>query len=653
MRRFTPLFAVLLLAIPAPARQNRPPSVFTDRTVLLVGALPEADLIALTTAHAAAGGTPGVLLLDTPAARPHLPAFLRRFHADRVVTVGGLPDADPRLDVPVASRSGSYADALTLLFPKPERVVVVPAAPREQLLRAAALAGAVGAPLVPLHDAAGLAALRQRLEAAQPKELLLVGTAIQSAGDLPAETRTEFPDAASMAARRLDELTRRGPVKTLVTVNPSPEQDRAGLASLGPWLATQRRAALLFADVTNAGDVIRAALKVPALAGAENLVLLGGHDALPVEKRPNPVPGKDAVIEMEPATPGDDEPYSLATGRLFHADRGIVALVLARNRLLEGAPPGPRQALVASNPGGSLPLLETFSRNTARELKNAGYTTTALFGHELNRFELRQQVSHQDIFLWEGHYKTLKEEYGLPTWTEPLPPALIFLQSCLALNEAEALPLLERGAVAIVGSSTRTYSGTGGAFSLGFFDGLLYEDQSLGGALRQGKNFLLCYSRLKKKRLGDKARLEGVNVRSAWAFTLWGDPALKLPSPPKPADAQPAVSHRVAKDTLTLLLPEKQYDPIQRPPYRAEMWPNTRMAGLLSREVGEDDKRLVPFLFAEVNLTPPRPGALPRLSGRLNSSRWEFAWDARRHCGYLLAMPHADDREVRFKVNWE
>ena len=146
--------------------------------------------------------------------------------------------------------------------------------------------------------------------------------------------------------------------------------------------------------------------------------------------------------------------------------------------------------------------------------------------------------------------------------------------------------------------------------------------------------------------------LEGVNVRSAWAFTLWGDPALKLPGPPKPAEALPAVSHRVLKDTLTVTIPEKPYDPLQRPPYRAEMWPNGRMAGLLTRD-GEDDKRLVPFVFAEVNLTPPQPGAVPRLSGRLNSSRWEFAWDGRRHCGYLLAMPHAEDREVRFKVNWE
>src|SRR5205807_4390815 len=131
--------------------------------------------------------------------------------------------------------------------------------------------------------------------------------------------------------------------------------------------------------------------------------------------------------------------------------------------------------------------------------------------------------------LWEGHYRTLLDEYGFLTWTEPLPPALVFLQSCLALNQTVTHPLWQRGALGIVGSSTRIYSATGGAFTLAFFDALLYEDQSLGGALRQAKNFLWAYSMLKDKRLGSNAKLSGANLRSAWAFTLWGDPTLKLP----------------------------------------------------------------------------------------------------------------------------
>src|SRR6202040_4245490 len=122
---------------------------------------------------------------------------------------------------------------------------------------------------------------------------------------------------------------------------------------------------------------------------------------------------------------------------------------------------------------------------------------------------LRKLMPAQDIFLWEGHYRTMVDRYGMPQWNEPLPPAFVFLQSCLALNENETRSLFDRGAIALVGSPTRTYSGSGGAFTLSFFDALLYEERSLGGALRQAKNFLMTYALLKEKRLGDGAKLAG------------------------------------------------------------------------------------------------------------------------------------------------
>ena len=41
------------------------------------------------------------------------------------------------------------------------------------------------------------------------------------------------------------------------------------------------------------------------------------------------------------------------------------------------------------------------------------------------------------------------------------------------------------------------------------------------------------------KRLGVAAKLGGASQRSAWAFTLWGDPTVKLPAPRPPADGLP------------------------------------------------------------------------------------------------------------------
>src|SRR5262249_5437158 len=150
--------------------------------------------------------------------------------------------------------------------------------------------------------------------------------------------------------------------------------------ALAPWIALRRRAALLL--TSKAGDnvaaVVTAALKNPDVSQADHLILAGDLEAIPPERRPNPLEGKDAFVETDPLTPKGDQPVSFASGRLFHRDRAVVALVLARRDLLKAGKASPR-ALLVSNPGGSLPLLETISRNTALELRNAGYHVDALF----------------------------------------------------------------------------------------------------------------------------------------------------------------------------------------------------------------------------------------------------------------------------------
>ena len=127
-----------------------------------------------------------------------------------------------------------------------------------------------------------------------------------------------------------------------------------------------------------------------------------------------------------------------------------------------GGGSGPRFLRAA---GGGLSLLEMFSRNTVQELRNRGYQTTALFGHDVTKEDVRRLLPKQDIFLWEGHHSTLIKDYCLPEWTEPLEPSLLFIQSCLALKDYKAQPLIERGALSVVGSSTRIYSASGGAFA--------------------------------------------------------------------------------------------------------------------------------------------------------------------------------------------
>jgi hypothetical protein len=253
-------------------------------------------------------------------------------------------------------------------------------------------------------------------------------------------------------------------------------------------------------------------------------------------------------------------------------------------------------------------------------------------------------------------YNNIKQKnyYGFASWNEPLRPALIFLQSCLALHDHKAQPLLERGAVGVVGSSTRIYSATGGAFSLAYFNALLYDGQSLGGSLRHAKNFLAAYAQLKERRLGDDARMTAANLRSSWAFTLWGDPAVRLPQLERLADASsPHVRHEYHHDRLLVQLPDIVPESIHNDKYESRLPANGRLAGLLARQQSAPRQFLVPLVFVEVAMPDAPDGRIPELRGKLSTSRWIFTWDARRKTGYLLALPRSDEgNELRFQVRW-
>ena len=228
--------------------------------------------------------------------------------------------------------------------------------------------------------------------------------------------------------------------------------------------------------------------------------------------------------------------------------------MLARQRLA-AAKAGPRKALVASNPGGGLPLLETFSRHTAQELRNAGHDVTLLAGNGLTGDKLRKAMPGNDLILWEGHHNTLIKEWGFTTWDEPMPPAFVCLQSCLALTDWKVAPLLERGAYAVVGTSTRTYSASGGAFSLAYFNGLMHDGQTLGGSLRQSKNFLLAYASLKQKRLAGPGDAHRGELPRRLGVQPVGRPDLSARRPRTPRRAASAVRHTVTGNTIVLDLP--------------------------------------------------------------------------------------------------
>ena len=111
--------------------------------------------------------------------------------------------------------------------------------------------------------------------------------------------------------------------------------------------------------------------------------------------------------------------------------------------------------------------------------------------------------------------------------------------------------------------------------------------------------------------------------------------------------------HRLAGNTIVLILPEQPLDRTTTAKYQAQIPPNGRLAGLITRDLAEDQQPLVPFVFAEVSLPKAPAGKTPRLTSRLPAKRWAFCWDARRRCGYLLATSRESDHgELRFHVAW-
>lgn len=627
--------------------------------IVFLGNLDDEGIISFTAALAGSGH-PGVFLLDSQRSRQYTQAFLREFGPRCLVPVGNFTEKKSDLEksyqaeaAAVQAWTGQPGDELwKSLFPNARKLVLSPATPRSLLLQSACLAGALQAPLLVVHNRPED---RDRLQRCRKqwrlKEIVAVGDAVELCGNVVDIRVRPLPDEAAVVTACLK--ARKTPTHTLVLANAA-DTKADSMSVLAPWLAWQRQGQLLFTneDGTNVETVVEEAVERPALKHVDSVVLAAGLQAIPMQRRPNPLAGgKDAFIEMEPLTPAGNEPFSYSVGRVFHDDPNVAALMLARPRLWDVNPAAANKAVLVSNPGGGLPLLETFSRNTAQELKNAGYQTTALFGAKASESSLRRLLAQQTIFLWEGHHSTLIREYEVPQWTEPLRPSLVFLQSCLALTEEKAHPFLRKGAVGVIGSSTRTYSASGGAFALAYFDALLYDRQSLGGSLRQAKNFMLAFSLLKEKRLAAKSRLRGANTRSAWAFTLWGDPTLHLPHPAAPTASLPRIRAEVHGNGIRIALPPDRHAKSSTGRYEAQMWANARLGGLL--RVGADDGRsLVPLVFAEVPLKA-RPGKAPRFTSGLPGKRWVSCYDARRSCAYILAAPKAEQRdELRFHVSW-
>ena len=149
--------------------------------------------------------------------------------------------------------------------------------------------------------------------------------------------------------------------------------------------------------------------------------------------------------------------------------------------------------------------------------------------------------------------------------------------------------------------------------------------------------------------------VRGANLRSAWAFTLWGDPTLTLPRPPRPPQQLPPIRHRILGNTLLVSLPTTTHDKVQVGRYESQMLPNARLAGLLTVSPRDEDvRRVLPLIFTEIHLPEAPPMQTPKLSSGIPEKNWVFCWDSHRRTGYLLVKPRGKDKtELSFRIRWE
>ncbi len=252
----------------------------------------------------------------------------------------------------------------------------------------------------------------------------------------------------------------------------------------------------------------------------------------------------------------------------------------------------------------------------------------------------------------DSEYETMETEvYDEPD--EPLQATdpcelegmpLILIQSCHSLDET-VLDILTTGAVGIIGSKTNIHSASGSAFIKAFCDGLLYRSDTVGEAMRDAKNYLLCVGALKKARGHTQyAKAE----RVAYSFHLWGDPELRLYTGLKNSQKLKPVSGRfVEPDKISIKIPSRRLPTSRTEKYFLRMFPGSEAAGILKRLKGKEIRRVTPIYFFRIPM--PRGLEPSQYTGLKKSDdttvRAVFFVDSFQRFLYIVYFPEKEEKE--------
>jgi hypothetical protein len=505
------------------------------------------------------------------------------------------------------------------LWPKADTAIAAGTGDYEWLLRAAGFAAATGTALLPLD---GAPKSRETFAGWELERLYVTPSAAPwlDAAAAAVPTLIELPSRSVLDATML--AITDTPPSVLVVTNPA---DRDGyfspssLSMLAPLVSAVHRAPLLLVSdprPTRVEKRVHGFVDRQGLSPS-HIVLVGDELALRSHRVPDPVlaaggpeatgGGREVRVELFSRI-HRQAPQDFAVGRIVAEGVASGSVTLAR-QYHRPRKTKTRPVIFFTNADGIFPLGETISRATAADLRNVGVPVRTYYGEEISASMIHGSMAATDLLVWEGHARdlTLEERGGVATAEAP---EIVVLQGCYTFDRSDPFILMEKGTIALLGTSTAVYSAPGSGLARAFFDSLLYEGADLGSATRNARNFLLALAELKQQRRhGDWRK----TYRAALAFSLWGDPTIR----PQLRSGRPQITPvkwALEESQLSLRVPRRTLRPIDVGDYHARPEPRAMLGGLLLRVQGDDRRRLKELYFTvqDVGDAAPRAVCSPR-----------------------------------------
>ena len=542
-------------------------------------------------------------------------------------SVGNRFKKSPRLELPDSPLSASLTLAKHFWLHR-TKVIVSSLIEGEVLLQAATLSALENAPLLVYERGLSVQDVKREIKEFEATETIIAGRVRNVPRNWKIQSIKEIKD-------RIITTLMRKTIRNVVVVgelgNPTTDE-RTSL--LGPYYAFVRSSPLVYSPSFSGSKAEKLVeeLVTSAELKPSTVTILGSYDEIGLIELTDRKLLGEFDVSVEPCASNGSAAQPYGVGRLFHVDLAntslLFARIVSRHRFVGNKRPF---AALLTNPKteyGVMPLAETISRFTAKDLKNAGIKVKEFNGTAPDDALAFKTASKASLFVFQGHIVDLlflgnqaylsedEEESEQQSEQQTLPPIefskgpLVVLQSCTSLDGVYGPTCFTQGATAVIGSSTSIHSSSGSAFAKALCDGIAYRNMRLGEVIKEARNYFLCLYHLK----GARGHKEQAKVfRVAMSFRLLGDPEMLLDLGAKTPKKQPVQCKKMKDGTLCIAIPEKRFPRIKTNEYFMKPFPGSQTAGLVKRLKNKDYRRITSTYYFSVKA--------PKGYKRTNSAR--------------------------------